>query len=231
MKIEETRILIVDDEPDMADMVKELLQSDGFLHIHTAADCRNAKTELAEGEFHLILLDVMLPDGNGFELYKTWKERMGKDTPVIFLSARDEDEARLKGLGLGADDYITKPFLPEELLLRVRAVLRRVYTIHDKDDRLILKDVSIDWDRGMILKDGAEQSLTAKEYVLLRKLADHKGKIVTIDALCDTLWPDGAYGFESSLMVHIRHIRKKLETDPSKPVHLVTARGLGYRLE
>ena len=153
------------------------------------------------------------------------------DIPVVFLSARDEDSARLRGLGLGADDYITKPFLPEELLLRIKAVLRRTYRFQESGETLRLGEAVVSFDSGTVENHRSVQTLTAKEYAILYKLAENRGKIVTIDALCDALWPDGSYGLESSLIVHIRHLREKIEADPSSPKYLVTVRGLGYKLE
>lgn len=223
---------IVDDEQALLTLVNELLFRDGFLCAETASTCREAENRIRGKAWHLILLDVMLPDGSGFDLYQKMKEAgFLFDIPVIFLSARDEDSARLRGLGLGADDYITKPFLPGELLLRVKAVLRRTYRFQEGGEVLRLGEAIVSFDSGTVENHGKVQTLTAKEYAVLRKLADNRGKIVTIDALCDTLWPDGSYGLESSLIVHIRHLREKIEADPSRPKHLVTVRGLGYKLE
>ena len=148
--------------------------------------------------------------------------------PVLFLSARDEDADRLLGLGLGADDYITKPFLPQELLLRLRSVLRRVY--REAPDAARLGDAEIDWGKGIVRRNSAETALTAKEFALLKKLWEARGNIVTIDALCDTLWDGPVVGYENTLMVHIRRLREKIEADPSHPKYLLTVRGLGYRL-
>ena len=170
----------------------------------------------------------MLPDGDGFSLFG--QLRALRDVPTLFLSARDEDAARLQGLGLGADDYITKPFLPEELLLRLAAVLRRVYRDAPENDSARLGDVEIDWGKSLVRRNGEEIPLTAKEYTLLRKLWDNRGNIVTIDALCETLWDGPNIGYENTLMVHIRRLRAKIERDPSHPEHLLTVRGLGYRL-
>ena len=133
-----------------------------------------------------------------------------------------------EGLGLGADDYITKPFLPQELLLRLNAVLRRVY--REIPDTCRLGDVEVDWGKSSIRRNGEEIALTAKEFSLLKKLWEARGNIVTIDALCAALWDGPLVGYENTLMVHIRRLREKIEADPSHPNHLLTVRGLGYRL-
>ena len=232
MEIQNSKILIIDDEPDLLAFVKELLFREGFQFAKTAATCREAESQIRGKTWHLILFDVTLPDGNGFDLYQKMKEEgLLFDIPVVFLSARDEDSARLRGLGLGADDYITKPFLPEELLLRIKAVLRRTYRFQKNEEMLHLGETVVSFDSGTVEKKGEVQTLTAKEYAILRKLAENRGKIVTMDALCDALWPDGSYGLENSLIVHIRHLREKIEADPSNPKYLVTVRGLGYKLE
>lgn len=129
---------------------------------------------------------------------------------------------------MGADDYITKPFLPQELLLRLGAVLRRVCGRQEETDRL--GDTQIDWGKGMARRDGKETPLTAKEFALLKKLWEARGNIVTIDALCRALWEGPLVGYENTLMVHIRRLREKIEADPSHPRYLLTVRGLGYRL-
>lgn len=231
MKISDCHILLVDDEKNLLYMVRDLLKEEGYSAVDTAVSCKEAEKKLTENQYALVILDVMLPDGNGFSFFQEQiREKDYSGIPVIFLSARDENEAKLKGLGLGADDYITKPFLPQELMLRVKAVLMRTYRLEEIQQDLQLQNVMIRFDDSTIIRDGEVQTMTAKEYMLLRKLAENKGKIVSIDSLCDTLWPDGSYGLESSLMVHIRHIREKIEADPSRPEHLITMRGLGYKL-
>ena len=220
------RILIVDDEPTLQSMVHEILSQAGYA-TDAALTCAQALERFRAGMPDAVLLDVMLPDGDGFSLFGTFREV--RDVPVLFLSARDEDAARLRGLGLGADDYITKPLLPQELLLRLRAVLRRVYREEAHTARL--GDMEIDWGKGTVRRNGQETALTAKEFALLKKLWEARGNIVTIDALCAALWDGPLVGYENTLMVHIRRLREKVESDPSHPQFLLTVRGLGYRLK
>lgn len=222
------KILIVDDEPALREMIRAFLAQAGYETV-TAGTCAEALAAFRAARPDAVLLDVMLPDSDGFSLFR--QLRALADVPTLFLSARDEDAARLEGLGLGADDYITKPFLPEELLLRLAAVLRRSYPDSAKGSTCdTLGDITIDWGKSLVLHDGQETPLTAKEYALLRKLWDNRGNIVTIDALCSALWDGPNIGYENTLMVHIRRLRAKIERDPSHPVHLLTVRGLGYRL-
>ena len=219
------RILIVDDEAALQNMLKEILTQAGY-ETASALTCAQALERFQASPPDAVLLDVNLPDGDGFSLFG--QLRKSRDVPVLFLSARDEDADRLQGLGLGADDYITKPFLPQELLLRLHAVLRRVY--RETPDAARLGDTEIDWGKGTVRRNGAETALTAKEFALLRKLWDARGSIVTIDALCAALWDGPLVGYENTLMVHIRRLREKIEADPSHPQYLLTVRGLGYRL-
>lgn len=220
------KILLVDDEPGLLEMVKTILKDDGFQNIVTAVSARDginvSKTEKPD----LAILDVMLPDGDGYLLMQ--QMRGFTDIPIIFLTAKDTGADKLAGLGLGADDYIVKPFMPEELLLRVYAVLRRCY----KEDApwVHLASCTIDFSRAEVIKKGEVISLTAMEYIFLETLARNEGKIVTVDALCEALWGDNPYGYENSLNAHVRRIREKIETDPSKPVSLITIKGLGYKL-
>lgn len=219
------RILVVDDEPALQSMVWEILEGAGY-EVTTAGSYAQALEQFRSSSPDAVLLDVMLPDGDGFTLLGQLRRQ--KDIPVLFLSARDEDEARLQGLGLGADDYITKPFLPQELLLRLRAVLRRVYRENTETSRL--GETEILWGKCAVQRNGTEAALTAKEFTLLKKLWENQGNIVTIDALCAALWEGPIVGYENTLMVHIRRLREKIEADPSHPRHLLTVRGLGYRL-
>ena len=220
------KILIVDDEADLLEMVTSILGQDGFKAMKTAQTVSEALHMCKEWVPDLAILDVMLPDGNGFSLFE--QMRTFTEIPVLFLTAKGEDEDRLKGLGLGADDYMVKPFLPKELSLRIGIILRRCYK--GENPLVRLSGSQIDFDRAEVIKDKERLPLTAKEHDILSVLCRNAGRIVTIDQLCEAVWGDNPYGYENSLMAHIRRIREKIETDPSKPVSLITVKGLGYKL-
>lgn len=224
--LHDKKILLVDDEPELLKMVAAILKDDGFENIAVAGTVKDGIAKAREQKPDLAILDVMLPDGDGFSLMR--QMRSWTDVPVIFLTARDETPDKLVGLRLGADDYIVKPFLPQEFLLRVYAVLRRCY----KEDAPLLKleSCTVDFSRAEINKDGETLPLTAMEHKLLETLAKSEGKIVTVDVLCEALWGNNPFGYENSLNAHVRRIREKIEADPSKPVSLLTIKGLGYKL-
>lgn len=266
--IYDSHILLVDDNVQLAQMVKDILKKEGFLHLETASNCQECRERCSAHMPDLIILDIGLPDGDGFSLMN--EIRMRSNVPVLFLSARDEDSDRLLGLGLGADDYMTKPFLPRELVLRLSAILKRTYFPPNmerqaREDVLVLGSRIVDFGEGVVrcadeaqdraaaeermeARGGAEEraagaegaaaddagrlwKLTAKEITILKKLGENRGRIVTFDALSQALWGDFYYGYENSLMVHIRRLREKIEENPSQPRYLTTVRGLGYKLE
>lgn len=220
------KIMLVDDEPDLLKMVTAILTDDGFENIIAAASAREGVAAAKEEKPDLAILDVMLPDGDGFSLMR--QMRTFTDVPIIFLTAKDEATDKLAGLGLGADDYIVKPFLPQELLLRVHAVLRRCY--RENVPLLRLENCTIDFSRAEVNRGGEVIPLTAKEHALLETLARNEGRIVTVDALCEALWGENPFGYENSLNAHVRRVREKIEADPSRPVSLITIKGLGYKL-
>lgn len=226
-------ILLVDDNRELQEMLRELLEREGYSRLRQAYSCREARELFGRREPELVILDVMLPDGDGFALFREFRENT--KVPILFLSAKDEDNDRLLGLGMGADDYITKPFLPQELLLRIQAILKRVYVYPTlkmaKEQVAELGCFRIDLRNAVVDRDGQEVRLTAKELLLFKKLWENRGNIVTFDALCQAVWNDDYYGYENTLMVHIRRLREKIEEDPSHPRWIRTARGLGYRLE
>ena len=224
--LKQKRILLVDDEQALLDMVVSILTEDGFLGVKTAKTVKEALAVSADFHPEFAILDIMLPDGNGYDLMGQLKK--SGDYPILFLTARGEDEDRFQGFRLGADDYLVKPFLPKELTLRVLAILRRTYKV--ESPLVCLQNSEIDFGRALILRDGVEIPLTAKEHDILSALYRNAGRIVTIDALCEAAWGDNPYGYENSLMAHIRRIREKIELDPSHPASLVTVKGLGYKL-
>lgn len=232
MELYEHKIMLVDDNLELLEMILDILRQSGYRNLVKAGCVREALEVFQRERPDMAILDVMLPDGDGFRLFQRLREQ--SDIPILFLSAKDEDRDRLFGLGLGADDYITKPFLPPELVLRVGAVLKRSYRpgIRDYREEKILRlgDHEILFEYGIVRYAGKEVPFTAKELILLQKLNHNRGKIVTFDALCNAAWGDGYFGYENTLMVHIRHLREKIEDDPSHPEWLLTARGLGYRL-
>ncbi len=224
--LKQKKILLVDDEKEILEMVTDFLRKDGFIEIKTAQTVAQALGIAKEWNPDFAILDVMLPDGDGFSLFE--QMRRFTDIPVLFLTARGEDEDKVKGLGLGADDYMVKPFFDKELLLRIGIILRRYYK--DEDPLVQLSGSQIDFARAEVIKNGQHLPMTAKEYDILQALYRNAGRIVTIDQLCEAAWGDNPYGYENSLMAHIRRIREKIEENPSKPVSLITVKGLGYKL-
>ena len=230
--IQDAKILVVDDNRELRNLIKEELTGAGYRAVRMA-DSAAAARQAISGELpELVILDINLPDGDGFSLFREIRGR--SDIPILFLSARDADSDRLFGLGLGADDYMTKPFLMQELLLRVQHLLQRAYRTElsrTKAAILQLGDRSVDLHDALVtLPDGTTLALTATERTLLRKLAENRGHIVTYDALCEAVWGADYYGYENSLGVHIRHLREKLEPEPGRPRFLQTVRGIGYKL-
>lgn len=214
-ELKNKKILLVDDEKDLLDMIRDILWSEGFFNVYTAENCKQALKIVKEQPIALCILDVNLPDGNGFSLYNDIRRL--SQAPVIFLTARGEAEDKLQGLGLGADDYIVKPFLTRELLLRITALLRRTYAKPQEVTSFRLSGRTVDFETAQVICGNKKISLTAKEFILLKKLWENKNRIVTNDALCMAAWGDNYYGYENTLMVHIRRLREKIEENPSKP--------------
>lgn len=227
--IYDAAILLVDDNPDLLTLVTDNLRTAGYKTVCTAADCAAARAAFAAHRPDLMILDINLPDGDGFSLFREIRGR--SDIPILFLSARDADSDRLFGLGLGADDYMTKPFLMQELLLRISGILRRAYRGQlQRETALRLGERTVELSDATVSSAGGTVTLTATERAILQKLLDNRGHIVTYDALCEAVWGSDYYGCENSLNVHIRHLREKVEEQPSQPVWILTARGLGYKL-
>ena len=218
-------IFLLEDDEAIGIGLTYSLENEGY-NVTLAKSVKEAEKIIDEKKFSLYILDLTLPDGSGYDVCKKIKAK--GDLPVIFLTAYDDEVNVIMGFELGADDYISKPFMPQELLLRVYAVLRRTYK--EDSPRVFLDGCTIDFSRAEVNKGGEIIPLTAKEHTLLETLARNEGKIVTVDALCEALWGDNPFGYENSLNAHVRRIREKIEADPSKPVSLITIKGLGYKL-
>ncbi len=228
----ECKIMAVDDHMGILKMIDAILRENGYTKIISAGDAKEAMGLFLREQPDMVILDIMLPGEDGFSLFG--KIRGKSDVPIIFITAKDTENDTITGFNLGADDYMTKPFLPEELALRVGAILRRTYHApemqKEREKTFFLGEREILPERAAVRYMGREISLTAKELMLLIKLNENRGRIVTFDALCAAVWGDSYYGYENTLMVHIRHLREKIEADPSHPRWILTARGLGYRL-
>ena len=214
------KVLIVEDDKNIADLMRLYLEKES-MDCQVANDGLVGLEKFQQFQPDLVMLDIMLPGMDGWSICR--KIRETSKVPIIMLTAKGELEDKVNGLELGADDYITKPFLPQELLLRLHAVLRRVYREDAQTARL--GDAEIDWGKSAVHRNGVETALTAKEFTLLRKLWDARGNIVTIDALCAALWDGPLVGYENTLMVHIRRLREKIEAVAGK---IYRADGVDY---
>ena len=220
-------VLVVDDEPIVREVVVGYLEREGYRTLE-AADGAAAK-ELVERETPaLVVLDLMLPGMGGLELCRWIRKR--SDLPLIMLTARGEEADRIVGLELGADDYVTKPFSPRELVARVRTVLRRTEPTLRKEERLSFGDVEIETATREVSRAGKPLRLTAKEFDLLSFLARHPRRVFSRDQLMERVWGYSAALDTGTVTVHIRRLREKIEADPSHPRHLETVWGVGYRL-
>jgi DNA-binding response OmpR family regulator len=226
-----TTVLAVDDEPIVRDVVARYLRRDGFTALE-AEGGEDARRLIEAHDPELVVLDVMLPGVDGLELCRWIRGR--SNLPVILLTARGEEADRIVGLELGADDYVTKPFSPRELIARVRAVLRRASAdagAQTLPDRLAFGDVVVDGASRRATRAGEPVTLTAREFDLLWFLAAHPGRVFSRDQLMDRVWGYSAAVDTGTVTVHIRRLREKIEADPAHPRHLQTVWSVGYRLD
>lgn len=234
MKLTEARILVVDDNQELCSLVENICKQEGFFHVETAFSCREAEERIKSGDVDFLILDVNLPFEDGFTFFQRIKTVLeNQRLPVLFLSARDQDEDRLLGLDLGADDYMTKPFLPRELVLRISAILKRTYRLEGQSECYRLGNREVDLSAGVVrVMDGSGRTipLTNKEYQLLKLFLENRGRILTFDVLSESVWGENYIDYENTLMVHIRKLREKIEEKPSEPAFLITVKGLGYRM-
>lgn len=220
------RILVVDDEAAVRDVVGRYLRREGYETL-VAADGDEA-LRLA-GDADLVVLDLMLPRIDGIEVCR--RLRATRNVPIIMLTARTEETDTIVGLGMGADDYVAKPFSPRELVARVQAVLRRTATPPQSDDTIRIGDLRINPVTRTVHSNGAAISLTAREFDLLAFLARSPGQVFTREQLLDHVWDYHFAGDETTVTVHIRRLREKIEPDPERPRYVKTVWGVGYKLE
>jgi two-component system KDP operon response regulator KdpE len=225
MNASPVKVLVVDDEPPIRKLLRMGLGTQGY-HILDAPNAK-AAIELMADEPDLVILDLGLPDMQGLELLRQIRERR-EDVPIVVLSSRGEEVAKVEALDLGADDYVTKPFGMEELLARIRTALRHQLQVQGERPIFKLGDLSVDLVRRNVKRSGEEVKLSPKEYELLRILVQHAGKVLTHKFLLNQLWSvpvDPQY-----LRVYVRQLRDKIEPDPSRPHYILTETGIGYRL-
>lgn len=222
------KILMVEDDTNITNTLTYYLQNEGFL-METAKSKYEAIEKIDQKEYNLILLDITLPDGNGYEVYKKLKEKYS--TPVIFLTALDDEKDIVKGFDLGADDYITKPFHTRELLSRIKNVLRHTENKHI-DETIKIKDVEINESKKIVKKGTKEIELTALEYKILLLLFENKGGIISREQILANIWDENEnFVNDNTLTVYIKRIREKIENNANKPEIIKTIRGIGYKIE
>jgi two-component system, OmpR family, response regulator RegX3 len=225
-------VLIVEDELDIADTVRLALERDGVGPVYIACSLAAARDVLSRSQIAVAIIDIGLPDGSGLDLAVQMRSS-GSNAAVFFLTARDSEVDRLAGFGVGADDYISKPFSPLELSARVRAFFRRSFAATQDDESIVIGRVRIGAHSGIVEVDGEPVALPALEFKLLRFLAENRGMAFTPADLYEKVWAAAALGDadENNVRVHVRRLRERIEADPSNPELLVTVRGLGYRLD
>lgn len=225
----ETKILIVEDEPSIAEVVDLYLRRAGY-QTAIKSDGNEALIALEKELPDLVILDIMLPSIDGLTILRWIRDR--SEVPVIFITARREEVDRIAGLELGADDYVIKPFSPQELVSRVRAVLRRSQKEEDRTvSTIAFKDIIIDPQTRLVTISDQEINLTSKEFDLLWLLATHPRQVFSREQLLEKIWGITEYIDPSTVTVHLRRLREKIEKDSSKPTHLVTVWGIGYKFE
>lgn len=219
-------ILIIDDDKILNSSIRDILTAYGFSNLTSSYDIESSLDMIETEQFDLFLLDIMLPDGDGYTLAKHIRKK--GDTPILFLTAKNNPEDEVAGFNAGGDDYVMKPFIPKNLIYRIMALLRRSYK--SEQEAIQIGQTLVSFRNATVQKNGAEISITPIEIQILKKLYDNKNYIVSTESLCDTIWGVDSFGYENTLTVHIRKIREKIEENPSKPQYLKTAKGLGYKL-
>ena len=223
-----TSILAVEDDERIRTAVRLALEDEGW-DVEEAESGERALEVFGGGPFDVVLIDLMLPGIDGFELCRTL--RRSSDVPIVMVTARNDTHDIVAGLEAGADDYLTKPFMSKELSARIRALLRRIRPAQIGHERLVFGDLEVIPEEGKVIQNGEEVHLTKTEFRLLCELALNRGKVFSREELLDRVWEYDYFGDGRLVDVHIRRLRTKVETDPANPRHVVTVRGLGYRLQ
>lgn len=225
-------ILICDDQPDIVNALKIYLAPEGY-NLFEAFNGEEALEKARSGDFHLILLDIMMPRMDG--ITATARIREFSNVPIILITAKSETEDKVLGLNVGADDYITKPFVPVEVLARVRSQLRRYARLGSRLEQqpgtLVIGDIELDDRTKSVTVSGEHVALTPTEYSILHLLMSNPGRVYSTKALYEAVWQEVALGSEGAVAVHIRHLREKIEINPSEPRYLKVVWGQGYKIE
>ena len=231
MEMEKFNILVCDDEKSIVDAIEIYLKQENY-NIIKAYNGEEALQALEQNEIHLILLDIMMPKMDGLNTTIKIRERL--NIPIIILSAKSEDTDKILGLNFGADDYITKPFNPLELLARVKSQMRRYTTlgsIAEKSNIIKIGGLELDKDAKEVRVEGEKVKLTATEYGILQLLMENAGKVFSIDQIYENVWNELSFAPENTVSVHIRRIREKIEINPKEPKYLKVVWGIGYKIE
>ena len=223
------RILVVEDEPTIATGLQDDLELEGYA-VEVINDGVFAMRQVLEGEFDLIVLDIMLPGVDGFAICREARMK-GIRTPIIMLTAKGQEVDKVVGLELGADDYVTKPFSPRELLARIKAVLRRGHEETKPAGSYCFGDMMVDLNRCEAMRNGKKIDLTATEFKLLRAFLEHRGQVLTIDRVLQEVWGKDVFLTDRVVYTHVNNLRSKIEEDPHNPRLLISVRGIGYRFD
>ena len=221
-------IMVVEDEPDIQELLENFLQEAGYT-VATANDGMEALALFSQEQFDLILLDILLPKIDGFSVCECIRRQ--SQVPIIMLTALSGEEEQIRGLDLLVDDYITKPFSVPVLIRKIAAVLRRsAHCTSDTPQVIAYQNLLLDLDGFTAVVDGQTYELTQREFEILRYLAENQGRVISRERLYETIWGDDSFGCDNTVMVHIRHLREKIEDDPAAPRYIITMKGLGYKL-